>query len=90
MVTGMGPIDTIQAVYAAFGRGDVAAILERVTDDADWCRDVPGVPHLRHGVGREAAASYFAASPSTSSSTPSPRGCSPLRGTTCSSCSTPT
>ncbi len=39
-------IKTIQTVYEAFGRGDVAAILEVVTDDVDWAteaasRDVP-------------------------------------------------
>ena len=27
---------TIQALYAAFGRGDVATILSCVTDDVDW------------------------------------------------------
>lgn len=32
-------IQTVQEVYAAFGRGDVAAILERCTDDVDWASD---------------------------------------------------
>ena len=27
---------TIQAIYEAFGRGDLKAILERVTDDTSW------------------------------------------------------
>jgi hypothetical protein len=29
-------VETIQQVYAAFGRGDVPAILERVSDDTTW------------------------------------------------------
>ena len=32
-------IKTIEAVYEAFGRGDVAAILDVVTDDIDWATD---------------------------------------------------
>ena len=29
-------VKVIQSVYEAFGRGDVAAILEVLTDDVDW------------------------------------------------------
>jgi hypothetical protein len=29
-------VETIQAVYGAFGRGDVASILERVSDDVEF------------------------------------------------------
>ena len=32
-------IKTIQRVYEAFGRGDVAAILDAVTDDVDWASE---------------------------------------------------
>lgn len=32
-------IETVKAMYEAFGRGDVEAILERVTDDVDWSTD---------------------------------------------------
>jgi uncharacterized protein len=28
--------ETIQTIYEAFGRGDVPAILSRLTDDVDW------------------------------------------------------
>lgn len=61
----MEPIELVQSVYAAFGRGDVAAILDATTDDVDWCRTVEGVPHLRHGIGREAVAAYFEAAGSS-------------------------
>src|SRR5450755_2616161 len=39
---GMGADDNIkaiQAIYEAFGRGDVATILEALTDDVDWATD---------------------------------------------------
>jgi hypothetical protein len=29
-------IETVKAMYEAFGRGDVAAVLEQCTDDVDW------------------------------------------------------
>jgi len=32
-------IKTIQAVYEAFGRGDVGAVLDHVTDDVDWATE---------------------------------------------------
>jgi hypothetical protein len=31
--------DTIKTIYEAFGRGDVATILDHVTDDVDWNND---------------------------------------------------
>ena len=51
-------VKTIQTVYEAFGRGDVPAILDAVTDDVDWASDadsteVPwwGVRHGKAEVG---------------------------------------
>lgn len=35
----MNNVQTVQDVYAAFQRGDVAAILARVTEDVDWRND---------------------------------------------------
>ena len=32
-------VQTIQAVYEAFGRGDVGFILDSVSDDVDWATD---------------------------------------------------
>jgi ketosteroid isomerase-like protein len=32
-------IDTVKAMYEAFGRGDVDAVLDRCTDDVDWSTD---------------------------------------------------
>ncbi len=50
-------IKTIQTIYEAFGRGDVATILDGVTDDVDWASDTSssvapwyGVKHGKAGV----------------------------------------
>ena len=50
-------IKTIAEIYAAFGRGDVAAILDAVTDDVDWAAEAAlsiapwyGVRHRKDGV----------------------------------------
>jgi ketosteroid isomerase-like protein len=47
-VSGKDTIETIKSVYAAFGRGDVGAIVDAVTDDVDWASDTSsdGAPWL--------------------------------------------
>lgn len=56
-------IETVKGIYAAFGRGDVAHILESVDEGVTWgiesvAAEVPpyGVRDGRAGVGRFAAA----------------------------------
>lgn len=53
--------DTVQEMYAAFGRGDVPAILERLDPDIDW--EYNGspteVPWLQPRQGRTGAAEFF-------------------------------
>ena len=48
-------IKIIQDVYDAFGRGDVAAVLDAVADDVDWAAEAAGsgAPWygVRHGKG---------------------------------------
>lgn len=47
-------IATVQAVYEAFGRGDVATILDNLTDDVDWSAEaIPVAPWhgACHGKG---------------------------------------
>jgi uncharacterized protein len=55
----MGNAATVQAMYEAFGRGDIPAILDRLADDISWDASDPptsaqraGIPWLleRHGV----------------------------------------
>ena len=54
-------IKTIAEVYDAFGRGDVAAILEAVTDDVDWAAEAASSAAPWYGVrhGRDAVAAFF-------------------------------
>ena len=55
-------IKTIMGVYEAFGRGDVAAILDTVTSDVDWAAEADPAVAPWHGVrhGQGAVAAFFA------------------------------
>ena len=55
-------IKTIMTVYEAFGRGDVAAILDAVTSDVDWAAEADPAVAPWHGVrhGQDAVAAFFA------------------------------
>jgi ketosteroid isomerase-like protein len=54
-------VKTIEAVYEAFGRGDVAAILDALTDDVDWASEAASseVPWWGVRKGKEATAAFF-------------------------------
>jgi ketosteroid isomerase-like protein len=60
-----GNAGTVGEIYAAFGRGDVPAILDRLADDVAWDEwednfaQRAGVAHLAEGRGRTAAAGFF-------------------------------
>jgi hypothetical protein len=53
---------TISAIYAAFGRGDVDAILEHVADDVDWMADSTAAMAPWHGrrTSKDDVARFFA------------------------------
>jgi uncharacterized protein len=57
---------TVQAIYEAFGRGDVAAILNQLADDVEWevwqtnSAQQSWVPWMQARRGREAVAEFFA------------------------------
>ena len=52
-------IKTIMSVYEAFGRGDVAAIVDAVTDDVDWAAEAAAPWYgVRHG--KDAVGAFFA------------------------------
>jgi uncharacterized protein len=55
-------IDTVKAMYEAFGRGDVDAVLERCTDDVDWSTDaaIEVAPWYGPKHGKADVASFFA------------------------------
>ena len=59
----MGNVESVQAIYEAFGRGDIAAILDRLADDVGWDLDAPGygIPIYEPGVGKEHAKRFFEA-----------------------------
>ena len=54
-------IETIKAVYAAFGRGDVDAILAAVTDDVDWGSETTatGAPWFGVRKGKQQVGAFF-------------------------------
>ena len=53
---------TVQEIYDAVGRGDVDAILDRVTDDVDWAAEAAGTAAPWHGprTGKAGVARFFA------------------------------
>lgn len=58
----MSHVSTVQAIYAAFGRGDVPAILEALTPDVEWeYGGTPEVPWLQPRRGREGVGGFFRA-----------------------------
>jgi ketosteroid isomerase-like protein len=63
--TTTGSAATLGAIYEAFGRGDVPAILEHLADDVAWDEwpdnfaQRAGVPHLMPRRGRNDAAGFF-------------------------------
>lgn len=54
-------IKTIQALYEAFGRGDLVFILESVSDDVDWATVASshGAPWYGPHTGRDGVADFF-------------------------------
>ena len=55
------PTEIIQSVYAAFGSGDLPAILDKLTDDVEWIHHGQiGLPYLGRFVGKPAVAQWFA------------------------------
>ena len=51
----------VQEIYDAVGRGDVAAILDRVTDDVDWSAEAAShaAPWYGPRTGKAGVASFF-------------------------------
>lgn len=56
-------IKTIMAMYEAFGRGDVGAILGALTDDVDWAADTSSTAAPWYGErhGKQEVGSFFQA-----------------------------
>jgi ketosteroid isomerase-like protein len=56
-------IETARQMYEALGRGDLPAILDRVTDDVDWSTDaaIPSAPWYGPRRAKDGVASFFEA-----------------------------
>jgi ketosteroid isomerase-like protein len=55
-------VQTVQEIYAAFGRGDVPAILSMLADAVEWDSDSAGdVPFAVPRRGRDAVGGFFEA-----------------------------
>ncbi len=56
-----GNVETIKSVYEAFGRGDVQAILERLTDDVDWAAEAASdaAPWYGQRRGKDQVTGFF-------------------------------
>jgi uncharacterized protein len=57
-------IALVQKLYAAFGKGDVATLLEHMSDDVDWgieAQSSSEVPWHGVGVGKKFARAFFEA-----------------------------
>lgn len=56
----MNPLQKVQEMYAAFGRGDVAFILSALAPDVAWSVDGPaGLPFFGDRKGQAGVASFF-------------------------------
>lgn len=57
----MSPIETVRHIYAAFGRGDVPAILACLAEDVEWEYGQPPnpAPWLQQRRGRAAVPGFF-------------------------------
>jgi len=54
------PTETIQAMYGAFGRGDIPALLAMLTDDVHWeHKGSIGLPYMGVFRGKQAVAQWF-------------------------------
>lgn len=57
----MNHLETVHAIYAAFGRGDVQDILSRLADDVEWDYDVSrnDIPWLQPRRGPHEVLGFF-------------------------------
>ena len=56
----MTNVQTVQAIYMAFGRGDVKYILDQVADDVDWEHgSTSDVPWLAPQTGKDGVKAFF-------------------------------
>jgi uncharacterized protein len=54
----MGNVEVIQSAYAAFGQGDIAAILDLVSDEVDWSSPLT-LPQGGSFTGKDGVLRFF-------------------------------
>src|SRR5690349_803568 len=61
MPAGDENVRVVQAIYEAFGKGDVEGILANVTDDVDWSTDAAsgGAPWYGPHKGKDGVTAFF-------------------------------
>ena len=54
-------VATVARIYEAFGRGDVASIIDELDDDVSWDEGIreTGVPYLLPGRGKQHVIGFF-------------------------------
>jgi ketosteroid isomerase-like protein len=59
----MSNIDTVKAMYEAFGRGDIPAILDKLDENVEWDTDYdsPAAPWMEPRRGRDNIPGFFEA-----------------------------
>jgi ketosteroid isomerase-like protein len=59
----MSNVDTVKAMYEAFGRGDIPAILDKLDENVEWDTDYdsPAAPWLEPRRGRQNIPGFFEA-----------------------------
>jgi ketosteroid isomerase-like protein len=62
-VTADPKVESVQRLYGAYARGDVAAVLAELADDVDWAAEAAGtgVPWWGPYRGKDAVPGFFAA-----------------------------
>jgi ketosteroid isomerase-like protein len=57
----MGNLETVQAIYQSFSKGDVPAILEQLNEKVSWEHDAldHGIPWLKPGRGKLHVNQFF-------------------------------
>jgi ketosteroid isomerase-like protein len=57
----MGNVETVQAIYQSFSKGEVPAILEKLHDKVSWEHDAidHGIPWLKPGRGKLHVHQFF-------------------------------
>ena len=60
-MSGKDNVNTIKAVYEAFGRGDVGFIVDNVTDDVDWATESTSksAPWYGPHTGKKGVGEFF-------------------------------